>query len=252
MAKVKTAKQKLEIFFKAKGLDASEIREAFAELDEADVDLENLAAQITDVTTKNQQWMTWYQGALPEFQNAIKERDALKAKLAKLAEAGFSTEEMTQESETTAEKLNRGQFVTPEELTNFKKELASATSTVMKQLTRVGLRHMKDFDEEADLDAIEKLVAEKGYSVEDAYDKWVQPKRDARLKEDTQKQIAKGIQEGIAAELSRQGIRGTRKKPNEIQQEPLDKLVKKGKEEVPTDSELRAEFLAGLDEGATN
>jgi hypothetical protein len=236
---VKTAKQRITDYLKAKGLDAGEIRDAFDQLDAADADLDVLAAQVSDATKKNADWLKWYNDTIPEVQNIATERDALKAQIAKLEAAGI-TVGSTPTTKNTAEKVEQGQYVSPAELAKLRNDMAVATSNVMKGLTRVSLRHMKDFQEEPDLDEIEKIVSERGLSVEDAYDRWVAPKREAKRAEEVQRKIEQGVKEGVQSHLSKMGISKARKRTDDIERAPLDK-------EAPSDKELRDSFIADLD-----
>lgn len=244
MAKVKSAKQRITEFLKAKGQDADEIKETFAELDAADADLESLAAQVADATAKNAQWVEWYKGAIPEIQGVMNERDQLRETLAKLEEAGVSVS-LSKKAAAAAEDLQEGKNVAPVDINKLRQELAGATSDVMKQLTRVSFRHYKTFGEEPDLDAIEKLVGEKGYSVEDAYNVWSEPKRNELREKEIQEKITLGIKEGIQSELSKQGISRTRKRMDDVEPAPLDKPA-------PSDRELRDAFIKDLDSGVTH
>jgi hypothetical protein len=248
MAKVRGAKQRITAFLQAKGLDASEIKDAFDELDSADVDLDSLAAQVVDATTKNQQWNQWYQEVAPEVSNAMQERDALKARIAQLEAAGVRLSDspgLSAGASHAAAAVAQGQYVSPADLDRYRNELTAATSSVMKQLTKVSMRHFKEFNEEADLDEIERLVAERGYSVEDAYNTWVQPKQEERRKKDTEEQIQRGIQEGLQTELSKQGIRRTRRRVDDVEPAPLDKPA-------PSDGQLREAFLEDLSNDVTH
>src|ERR1700738_4755656 len=89
MARAKSAKDRIIAFMKAKQWDASEIKDAFDDLDAADADL----GQLADALSKNEQWNNWYQTAAPEIQKIAQERDTYKSKIEKLQAAGFSASE---------------------------------------------------------------------------------------------------------------------------------------------------------------
>ena len=74
MAKVKTAKDRITAYLKGKGLDVSEIKDAFDELEAADVDLEKLSAA-TGMNTKWEEF--WNKTAVPEFQKVQAEESAM-------------------------------------------------------------------------------------------------------------------------------------------------------------------------------
>src|SRR5476649_438578 len=123
MARVKSAAAQITAYLKGKGLDASEIKAAFDELEAADVDL----TQLTDSTVKNQEWNSfWYEKAVPQFETVTKERDQYKEKLEKLAAAGFSVAE-TPIVTPPAGQGNGGNFVPQEDFTKFKQDLTQAS-----------------------------------------------------------------------------------------------------------------------------
>lgn len=249
MAKVKTAKQKITDYLKAKGLDSGEISDAFRELDEADQDLDQLASQISDATTKNQEWLQWYQKVAPEVQNAFSERDSLKQKLSQLEKAGIQIGDLTPSAQQAAQAAQQGQYVTPDQLDKLKQEMAFATSGIMKSLTKVSLRHFNKFKEELDIDAVEKLVAERGYSVEEAYNQYSKPKWDEAEAATRKEEIDRGIREGVQRELSKGGYssrRPTKKVDADIDYEPITELSTKKEKAAPSDRELRDAFVADL------
>lgn len=242
MAKVKTAKQRITDFLKAKGLDAAEIQDAFAELDAADADLDKLA----EVTTQNTQWNTWYNQVAPALQEIVTERDTLKTQIEKLQSAGFSFEDAKQVVQHAHDTGLRQQ---PDakfggagfDHAKFQNDITRATNDIMKNVARYGLKHYKEFQEELDYDEIEKLMGEKNIPFDVAYDRFVEPRREAKRTEEMTAKIKQGIQEGIQAELSKQGIRRTRKRTDDIDPAPLDKPA-------PSDSDLKDAFLRDLEE----
>lgn len=245
MAKVKTAKEKITAFLKTKGLDAAEIKDAFDELDTADVDLESFAGQLTQYKTTNDQWaIFWEQTATPALAQLTQERDALKGQMERLKAAGIQIGDI---KPPVAPKEENGNYVTPDQLEKFKSDIANASSAVMKALTKVSLKHLKTFNEEPDLDALEKLMAEgKARDVDDAYRVWSEPKYEARRKEDEGKRIAEGIKKGVQDEISKQGyiMRKKSSKADDIEIEELAKAAKAPKDDKgPSDRELREAFV---------
>jgi len=245
MSKVSDAKGKLTAYFKGKGLDPSEIKDAFAELDAADVDLEKLA----ESTNRNTQWQTfWEKTAVPEFQQVSAERDELKARLAKL-EAAWAGKEPDELKEPPG---NHGNWK-PEE---FERKLATATSSVLKSALGIGFKHYKRFGSEPDYNAMEQLMAEgKASSIEDAYRVWSQPMQDELDEKNKKDEIDRRVKEAIQAERSKLGIVGTRKKDTDIEVESYTKIAedhaRKEKGKVPSSDELRNAFLSDLNETAS-
>jgi len=253
MAKVKSAKDKITVFLKAKGLDASEIRDAFDELDAADADL----GQLADALQKNEAWSNfWYNQAAPEVQKIAQERDTYKVRLEKLQAAGLSFEEAKAVANENTSASGQANYVTAESLEQFKQNLASASSDVMKDLIKLNFKHFKEFNSEADLDAIEALMQpdpttgrRKASTVNEAYRLWSEPAYDKKRSEEIERKIADGIKKGVQDELSKSGVPVRRRKsPAEelgVEVAPLDKPA-------PSDHELRNAFLADLNEEVTH
>lgn len=232
MAKVKTAVQRITDFLRAKGLDAAEIQDAFTELNAADADLDKVA----ELADKNNQWVTWYQNMQPALQEIISERDTLKERISKLKGAGLTFE--------TAEEIAKESLKQPVvqfDHTKFQTDITRATNDIMKNVAKYGLKHFKDFNEELDYDEVEKLMGEKNIPFDVAYGLYSQPKREAREKDEYDKKLKLGIQEGIQAELSKQGIRKTRKRTDDVEPARLD-------QPAPPDADLKAAFLRDLEE----
>lgn len=241
MAKVKTAKQKIVDYLKAKEYDAEGIKEVLAELDAADVDLEDLAKA-------NDGWKVfWYQQAAPEMETAVKERDELKARIEKLKAAGFGTDPAIPD---VPKPQGGNQYVTPEQLQEFQNKLARASSDTMKSITKYGIRHFNKYKEELDLDAVEKLMGENGgRSIDDAYRIYEEPKRVESEKKEREEAIAKGVREGIQAELSKRGPVRSRK----VVDEDIPKVDLTDKKSAgPSDRDLRDAFLNDLNSIVTH
>lgn len=238
MAKVKSAKQRITDFLKAKGLDAAEIQDAFAELDAADADLDKLA----DAVNKNNEWVNWYQQVNPVMQEIVSERDSLKTRIAKLEAAGLSFEDARAQAQASMQPAARQDNWDPRA---FESNITQATNDVMKNVAKYSMRHFKDFQEELDYDAIEKLMAEKRVPFDVAYNLFTEPRREEKRQKEITEKIQRGIQEGLQAELSKQGVRRTRKRTDDIDPAPLDK-------EAPSDHDLKEAFLRDLDAETTH
>ena len=239
MARLTSAKARITEYLKSLGKDAAEIKEVFAELDAADADLD----QAADAVSKNRQWNDWYQQIQPALSEIVSERDSLKQRIQKLEAAGLSFGEAD-----AAARVSLGQQpaqtpgFNPEE---FQSNIARATNTLLKDITRHSLKHFKDFNEELDLDAVEKLMGEKQVPFDVAYNLFTEPRREEQRQKEVTEKIKLGIQEGLQAELSKQGIRKTRKRTDDIDPAPLDK-------EAPSEHELKEAFLRDLDADITH
>src|ERR1700682_6141628 len=142
MAKVKSAKDRITAFMKAKGWEAPEIKDAFDELDSADADL----GQLADALSKNEQWNNWYQTAAPEIQKIAQERDTYKSKIEKLQAAGFSASEaqaVAQGAPNTQGQPSAPGYMTKDEAEQFKQGLAKASSGTMKCPVKLSFKQYK-------------------------------------------------------------------------------------------------------------
>ena len=260
MAKVKTAVEKITAFLKAKGYDTTEIKDAFAELDAADADLGTIASQLTETKTKNTEWVNWYNQVVPEVQSAMAQRDAYKAKLDKLEAAGIKVSDEQKQAAEVKVPGETGQYVSPDELKRFKSDLASASSSVMKQMVGLSFKHFKKFKAEPDWDAIEKLMSEgKAGNIEEGYRKWSKPMREERRIKKQEKEVNSKIKQGVQDTLSKQGVVMTRKRGDEVEQDLLGKAAaqKNYKDMTPEekrtyDNDLKAGFVSDINSEITH
>lgn len=248
MAKVKTAKQKITEYLKAKGLDGAEIKDAFDELEAADTDLDKLAGQVTNLATANDKWNKWYNEAAPELQAIAAERDELKKTVDALKKAGVS---VTPSVPETPKPEGNAQYVTADQLREFQMQIAKASSDTMKAITKVGIRHFNRYKEEVDLDAIEEVMGKhQGISVEDAYDRWVAPKQKELDSKEREEEINRRVKEQLQAEISKMGpVR--RRKASADEDIPRVEISDK-KATGPSDRELRDAFLNDLNSIVTH
>lgn len=262
MAKVKTAKDKITAYLKGKGLDTSDIKDAFDELDAADVDIEKLA----EATVTNQKWLQYHnETVLPEFQKVSSERDALKSKIEKLSAAGVKFDGSEPIKPAEAAQGANGNYVSKEDLAAFRMELANAASDTMEQLVRINSKHTRRFNQDVDFDALKKLMAEKDsygrqkfQTVEDAYRIWSKPERAKRKGEQQQAEVDRLVKERLTAELSKQGFAppSKRKQSEEIEYNLRKESVKTPKsyskltpeEQATEDRASKEAFLTGLNE----
>jgi hypothetical protein len=70
------------------------------------------------------------------------------------------------------------------------------TIGLVKSVAKITAKHLKDFNEEPDLDAIEKLAVDQGLTAEKAYAEWRKPKDEARAKEQQEAALKKAREEG--------------------------------------------------------
>lgn len=238
MARLNSAKQRITDYLKSIGKDAAEIREVFVELDAADADLDKLA----DAVSKNSQWVDWYNQITPALQEIVSERDTLKQRVQKLEAAGLKFEDAQAAAQITMNQQPNNPNFNPDE---FRSNLVKATNATIKDAAKYTIRHYNKFKEELDIDAVEKLMGEKNLPFDVAYGLYVQPKEEEARAQEIKDKIAQGIKEGMQAELSKQGIRRTRKRTDDVDPAPLDKPA-------PADNDLKEAFLRDLEAETTH
>ncbi len=143
-------------------------------------------------------WTNWYRqnaGAIEANERLAEEAVALKAKFAELEKAGIRLN-----PEPEPNKPN-----TPAELDvdKLKGEIYGVSSQIMKELTQVGLRHYNNFKEELDLDAVEKVVREKGLTVKAAYEDMTRERYAAKAKKEEEDRINKIVEERLESERAK-------------------------------------------------
>ena len=70
------------------------------------------------------------------------------------------------------------------------------TIGLVKSVAKITAKHLKDFNEEPDLDAIEKIAMEQSLTAEKAYAEWRKPKDEERQKAKVEADLKKAREEG--------------------------------------------------------
>lgn len=70
------------------------------------------------------------------------------------------------------------------------------TIGLVKSVAKITAKHLKDFNEEPDLDAIEKIAIEQGLTADKAYAEWRRPKDEERSKAAQEAALKKAREEG--------------------------------------------------------
>lgn len=102
---------------------------------------------------------------------------------------------------------------TPAGLTQKELEAALAKErafgvSVSKTVGRITARHLHEFNEEPDFEAIEKIAMTDNVTAEAAYDKWVKPRRDEKSKLEREEELKKAREEGAREALSKHNLPG--------------------------------------------
>lgn len=70
------------------------------------------------------------------------------------------------------------------------------TIGLVKSVAKITAKHLKDFNEEPDLDAIQKIAVEQGLTADKAYVEWRRPKDEAKKTADHEAAVKKAREEG--------------------------------------------------------
>lgn len=173
----------------------------------------------------NKKWAEWYQTRGYMVDKLEEERNSMATQLNRLKAAGVQMGELDPEDRETARRVQEGTYVTPDQLSSLKQEIFGTFSSVTKDLLRIQGDHIKNFGETPDLDAIEKIVISDNIPARAAYDRWVSPKREAKQKEETEKEITRRVQETLKDERSKMGVAAPRARKSGDAVSPMADLV---------------------------
>lgn len=188
------AKEYFKTLAQSKGIDASQMLQAF--------DNEDFAKEVANGFTRHSEysqaldkaraleqkyqtdvgkWQQWYEGyAKPAVETASKAQQRLEAYIAAYGEMPDGTPANPNQARQAVNGLSK------EEIADMlKREFQvrdQAYATMSKQLTRLAARHLKDYNEDLDIDQVEKLMDEKHLPLEAAYREYVSPRVEERQK----------------------------------------------------------------------
>ena len=99
--------------------------------------------------------------------------------------------------------IDTSKYLTKEDLLKFNQDRDARYSQVIKEGLRLASRHAVKFNEELDVDALEKLATESGLPLSAAYDKWIQPRIEEKQKNEWEQKLKLAREEGAKDALSR-------------------------------------------------
>lgn len=79
------------------------------------------------------------------------------------------------------------------------------TIGLVKSVAKITAKHLKDFNEEPDLDAIQKIAVDQGLTADKAYVEWRRPKDEAKRTSDHEAAVKKAREEGEVEGRSKAG-----------------------------------------------
>jgi hypothetical protein len=218
-----TEKQKFLKLLEKHNIDKND-PDVLAAVEEAEGDYSELTSKITAATTEldtvknlNTKWGEWYK----ERGSKVDEYEAV---ILKLKAAGFNPDGTPVEADKDKDKPEPNKkYITPEELAAERDQIFNTVSAVNKAIMTHSLKYVKDFGEVPDLDAIEKLIAEKRLPVDAAFKEFAAPKIEAKNKEDFEKEVARRVKEQLADERSKNGVKGKNERKDSLLAAVFDK-----------------------------
>lgn len=138
----------------------------------------------------------WWERTKPTVDQIMQKNAEIEAKLRQYeAEGG-----------TLPPGFDPSKFVSREDLEKSLGDVQGRVGNVMKVGLRLASKHAAKFNEELDIDALEKIAVEKGLPLEMAYNELVRPREEAARAEAHKREIDQKVQEAIAAERAKRPI----------------------------------------------
>lgn len=118
------------------------------------------------------------------------------------------------------------------------------TVALIKTASTITAKHLKDFNEVPDFDAIEKIATEQGLTAQKAYEEWARPKWEAKHNAEIEARVQKAREEGM--------VEGASKKAAAVhaaatEQSPFMANLRKATGDMPTPQQA---FVNGWNESA--
>jgi hypothetical protein len=189
--------------------------------------------------TKEKDWRTWYG-------DVTKEYDALKTENAELkAKNGNGS---GNNGNGSGDGNNLPPSLTKKDIDDAAANSRKFTVDVTKSVARITAKHLHEFNEEPDFDAIEKIAIDKNIPVLTAYDEWVAPKRKERADKATEDHIKREVETRVSAELSKHNL------PTETGSRPYHAFFDRDKnaQNVPKGDQARSESFTKAYQDAGN
>lgn len=197
--------------------------------------------RMDELTKKEKSYETWYQDVLKtteENKKTVAEYESLvKQYQQQYGEIEGGTRMIA--SPTFDEKKIR------EEYDNRLKQLESNTLGLFKTGLKIATKHLKEFDEVLDTDALAKFAVENNLSLEAAYDKFVSPRVQEKQSKEWEEKLRLAREEGAKDALSKHHL------PLDTKPSTPHPFFDRAKVDTPPDSRsLRNEFSAAFHEAA--
>ncbi len=143
---------------------------------------------------KVQKYDQWYGTATQEYAQAYQQLEAEKKRLGVMDNTNGNGNH--QQIDTT-------QFITKADLEAQLNNQGARWASVLKDVTKISGKHMAQWKEELDVDALEKLATENNLPIAAAYEQMMRPRVETREKEKLENAIKNAREEGARDALTR-------------------------------------------------
>ena len=161
--------------------------------------MDTLKKDRESLEAKEKDWRTWYGDVTKEYDALKTENAELKTKLGNGGGGGNN-------GNGSGDGNNLPSSLTRKDLDDAATTGRKFTVDVTKAVAQITAKHLHEFNEEPDFDAIEKIALEKNIPVRAAYDDWVAPKRKERTDKETEERIKREVDSRVSAELSKHNL----------------------------------------------
>lgn len=202
----------------------------------------NLEQEVNAAKTQLGTWDQWYKNyAEPKVSKAEQAEKRLQDYVNQFGELPDGTPV----GNRTGAQVTAG--MTKEDIDKMFRERDRAYTTMTKQVTRVMARHLKDFNEDLDIDAVEKIMDEKGLPLEAAYKEFVQPRVEERQTKE-RSEWEKKTRDEIERDLKSRYKLPVDAKPRES---VSDLLNRKAPDNMPEELDAKNAFIDAWNEQET-
>jgi hypothetical protein len=160
-------------------------------------DFNAMQGRVKSLEKTNKEFSDYSTTAYQENQRLIQELEAIRNANTNVADTG----------------LDMSRYLTKEDLIKLNQERDNRYSAVIKDGLRLASRHAVQYGEELDVDQLETFAREQNLPLAAAYDRWVQPRVEAKRVAEAEKErkaweekLKQAREEGVRDALSRRNL----------------------------------------------
>lgn len=159
--------------------------------------------------TEKENYSKWYKGVLDTTSKNQKAVEEYEAKVTnyrqQLLAMGIDPDSPTGQ-EATRQAVPIGDYVSKKDLEELQKKQESQYLYLLKQVPTLAIRHFKQYGEELDMNALEKIVAEKNLPLDAAYRELTEPLAQKKQEQSFEERLKAAREEGLREGLSKANI----------------------------------------------